>query len=203
MQYPVVELLTAFLFVLTFAVLNPVTILEYILFVAYLGFWSALVALIAYDMRHTLIPLQFVYALWAFALGAVLVRSFAAGDTAPLFDAVLGMVCVGGFFAAISLITRGRGMGIGDAYVGGALGLMLGTASGIVAGVLAVWIGAAWGLCLIAVAHSLARIRLAHKSKRVTLKTEIPFAPFLALGAVLAFATGLMPLDLAFWVYPF
>lgn len=202
-QYPVVELLTAGVFLLTYAVMVPQTPLEYLSFVLYLGFWSALVALIAYDVRHTLIPLPFVYALWVFAAVSAVVGALALQSTAPVLDAAFGMVCVGGFFAALSILTRGRGMGIGDAYVGGAIGLMLGSASGIVAAILAVWIGAVWGLVLIAVAHSLRVFHRTYGLRRVTLKTEIPFAPFLALGAMIAFATGLMPLDLAFWVYPF
>jgi prepilin signal peptidase PulO-like enzyme (type II secretory pathway) len=202
-QYPAVELLVGVLFVLTYFTISPSDTLGFVVFLGYLGFWSAFVALLAYDMRHTLIPLPFVYALWAFAAITTVARTVSVGMAVPFVSGISGVVVVGGFFALISILTRGRGMGIGDAYIAGAIGLILGLSSGIVAAVLAVWIGAIVGLCLLALQRVVLINRLLRVLGHVTLRTEIPFAPFLAIGAVVAFATGIMPLDLGFWVNPY
>lgn len=185
-QYPLVEVLTGFLFVLTYLMVATGGAVNEFLFVLFAGFWASLVALVAYDIRHTLIPLPFVYALYAFGLLRVCLSVFETGTWLPITDAALGALVCGGFFALIYTLTRGRGMGIGDAYVAGAIGLMFGLESGIVASVLAVWIGSIVGLMLIALQLVFQRIQRVGGNRRVTLKSEIPFAPFLALGALLA-----------------
>lgn len=191
LQYPIVEVLTGLLFVLTFLKVETGTVLSEGHFVVFAGFWAALVALVAYDVRHTLIPLPFVYSLFGFATVRVLLDAVSAASWMPVADAVVGAVVCSGFFATISIVTRGRGMGIGDAYVAGAIGLMLGLEAGIVSSVLAVWIGALVGLALIAIQLVFQRLELWRGRGRVTLKTEIPFAPFLALGALLTWSVGI------------
>lgn len=190
-QYPLVEVLTGFLFVLTYLQVGAGGVASEALFVLFSGYWAAMVALVAYDIRHTLIPLQFVYALYGFAALKVALTVFQSNSWLPLSDALWGAVVCSGFFALIYAVTNGRGMGIGDAYVAGAIGLMLGLEAGIVSSVLAVWIGAIVGLTLVAIQFVFQRILLAHSSKHVTLKTEIPFAPFLALGALLVWSVGI------------
>ena len=204
LQYPLVEFLTGCLFVITYITLvHALTLSFLLLFVAYLGFWSALVALVVYDIRHTLIPLPFVYALTAFAALGVGARALTFLSYQPLIDAALGALICGGFFALIHFATRGRGMGIGDAYVACAIGIMLGLESGIVASVLAVWLGAIVGLVALGILKVFPHARLLVGGKRVTLTAEIPFAPFLALGAIIAFTTHIAPLALGFWGVPY
>lgn len=202
-QYPLVELLMGVLFVFTYLIAQPQDTIAYVMFATHIGFWAALVALVVYDIRHTLVPFQFLYGLYAFATVSVLVAAWGSQSITPLIDGISGAIAVGGFFTLISMATRGRGMGIGDAYVAGALGLMLGLGSGTAAGVLAVWIGALIGLILLALPHVFLSLRLLGMGRHVTLKTEIPFAPFLAVGALIAYATGIAPLDLGFWIIPY
>ena len=78
-------------------------------------------------------------------------------------------------------------MGLGDAYVGAAIGLLLGVTRGMVAGVLGVWIGALVGVCALLLLQVFPHVRLSLAGTRVTLRAELPFAPFLAVGALLAF----------------
>jgi prepilin signal peptidase PulO-like enzyme (type II secretory pathway) len=68
---------------------------------------------------------------------------------------------------------------------------MFGLEAGIVSSVLAVWIGAVVGLTLIATQFVFQRLRLSSRAEHVTLKSEIPFAPFLALGALLAWSVSI------------
>ena len=181
-QYPLVELSTAYLFALTFMHTSGTPGME-LQFLAYAGFWTSLLGLTVYDLRHTLIPLPFVWGLYGFALLSVM------SALSPMY--VIGALVCGGFFALIHLVTRGRGMGIGDAYVAGAIGLLLGLEQGIVASVLAVWTGALVGLALLAIQHVFKQLALSGMRTHVTLKSEIPFAPFLAFGALLTWSMGL------------
>lgn len=169
LQYPLVELLTGLLFVISFFVAGEAFF--GLLFTLSAAFWTTLLGLVVYDLRHTLVPLPFVYALYVFAGVAALISEPAG--------ALWGALVCAGFFALIHFSTKGKGMGIGDAYVAGAIGLMLGLEAGIVASVLAVWSGALVGIALLLV------------RSHVTLKTEIPFAPFLAFGALLTWSLSL------------
>ncbi len=179
MQYPIVELLTGLAFAGTIVSLPFSTVLEILVLLAYLGFWSTLIALALYDIRHTLIPYPFIAILGAFAL---------VGGITRVGDALMGLVVCGGFIGLIYLLTRGRGMGLGDVFVSGAIGAMLGLSLGVSALTLAVWFGAFVGMCvLLARGHA-------------TLKTEIPFAPFLAVGAYTAFFLKLSPLAFVAWL---
>lgn len=193
-QYPLVELAVGLLFAGTYVVYPPgADIASTIQFLAALGFWASLVGLVVYDIRHTLIPTPFVYALFGFAAVNVLGTMFQYALLVPLIDAMLGGVVCGGFFALITLVTRGRGMGIGDAYVAGAIGLFLGLEGGAIACAFGVWIGAAVGVLALLAQHVFPRTRLLVAGMRVTLKSELPFAPFLALGALIVYFTQTTP----------
>lgn len=188
-QYPTVELVNAVLFGMTAFMLGvPETIGQGLYFISFLGFWSSLVVLVAYDIRHTLIPMPFVHWLWAFAAIAQGSLIFTEPGMVPF--SLLTTLCVTGFFAAISIGTKGKGMGIGDAFVAFGITLALGFPAGIVAAVVGVWSGALYGLCILGLQKVFPRGRLSLGTKRVTLKSELPFAPFLALGAIIAFCAS-------------
>lgn len=70
-------------------------------------------------------------------------------------------------------------MGFGDAKLGLSVGLLLGAAEGFSAIVLAFWIGAFGSLLYI----FLNRINFLKSAKKLTMKSEIPFAPFIIVGA--------------------
>ncbi|MEN9390462.1 MAG: hypothetical protein RLZZ283_562 [Candidatus Parcubacteria bacterium] len=190
-QYPLVELGTAALFALTATQVvsfSPVAVLQLL---SELAFWSGLVALTAYDIRHTLIPYSFL----GFLLGAAVVH--AALPLIVMFDVtmlgfVLGGALVPGLFlGAVVLITRGRGMGSGDAYLAGILGLFVGLPDSVAMLLFAIWIGTLWGLLLIFIKSS------------ATLKTEIPFAPFLTLGTVIVVGMAHLGIDTYTWLADF
>lgn len=70
-------------------------------------------------------------------------------------------------------------MGFGDAKLGLSVGLLLGLAEGISAMVLAFWIGATFALIYM----FLNKMNFLKNSKSLTMKSEVPFAPFIILGA--------------------
>lgn len=71
-------------------------------------------------------------------------------------------------------------MGLGDGKLALGIGWLLGFSGGLAALILSFWIGALVGLAL------LLRARLFRSAGGLTMKSEIPFAPFLILGTGLA-----------------
>jgi prepilin signal peptidase PulO-like enzyme (type II secretory pathway) len=69
-------------------------------------------------------------------------------------------------------------MGFGDAKLGLSVGLLLGALQGFSAIILAFWIGALVSLSYI----SLKKIGFIKNDKGLTMKSEIPFAPFIIIG---------------------
>ena len=200
-QYPIVEILVAALFVLAYKTAPPLIELWSLLaFLSLLIFISGLIALVVYDIRHTLVPMPFVWLLIASASAASLFRSLFSHSFAPLLDSFWGGLALSGFFFAVYVLSRGRGMGLGDAYVAGAVGILLGLFRGIEAVMFAVWIGTAVYLLVMALSSLLRRVRLFGGFARVTMKTELPFIPFLAFGALLALFTDLSPLAFGAWL---
>lgn len=83
-------------------------------------------------------------------------------------------------------------MGLGDAKLAIPLGIVLSWPAVVSAIVLSFWIGASISVVLLllqkAVRHIVGRgqVRLGFLSRSLTMKSEIPFAPFLVLGFLLA-----------------
>lgn len=182
-QYPIVETLTGILFVTLFSF--KLSILENLLI---LGIFSIYMAIGIYDLRHKIIPDALVYA----AIILALVFRFISGGT--LLDWLSGPILFA-FFASVWLISSGKAMGFGDAKLALSIGLFLGASLGFSAITLSFWIGAAYGLMLILFSSIFSLLK---HSKKITMKSEIPFAPFIILGAWLAliFQTDLLHVSL-------
>ena len=114
------------------------------------------IVILIYDFYHKIIPDPLVYA-------AIILSLF-------LGQHIIAGLIIFGFFATVWLVTKGQAIGFGDAKLGLSVGLLLGGALGFSAIVMAFWIGAVVGLFLML-------------RKRLTIKAEIPFAPFIILGA--------------------
>lgn len=174
-QYPLVELGTGILFALTACELwplfevNSTSIVPVLSLVFYLVTWSILMAIIAYDIRHKIIPDGLVYTF----IGLAFVYAVFTGATAWWVGAAVLMAA---FFAALWFFSGGKWMGFGDAKLALGIGLLLGPSGGLAALILAFWIGALFGISLLLI-----------RGRYATMKTEVPFAPFLILGTVLAF----------------
>ena len=199
-QYPLVELLTGVLFLaLFFKFLFSVPSPYFILYTLYsYTLFSLLLVITVYDLRHKIIPDGPVYAFAALAfLGGA-----AAISAAPHFPAFLiaGPVVALPLFL-LWLVSRGRWIGLGDAKLALGIGWLLGISDGFSALIFGFWIGAAVGLLLILAAR-LRRaaffrgLSLSFALKNLTIKSEIPFAPFLILGTFLVFYFGISPFTL-------
>lgn len=197
-QYPLVELAVATLFLAALLVVPPTAApFSLLAFTALLVFLAAFTGLVAYDLRHMLVPMPFAYVLIGAAFFAALCQSITTGTLLPLSDAVLGAISLGGFFLAIVLFTRGKGMGAGDVYVAVAIGLLLGFARGTDAIIMGVWFGTLVALGMLALSSIMRHTRLFAHRLHVTMKTELPLVPFLAVGTALALFTDWSPLAAA------
>jgi leader peptidase (prepilin peptidase)/N-methyltransferase len=165
-RYPLVEGLTAALFLLTVWRIGwRIELIPAWLFVA------ALVAIAAIDLEHQIIP-------DAITLPGIVVGflfSFIAASL-PWLDSLLGVLAGGGIPFVVIVVSRG-GMGGGDMKLGAMLGAFLGYKLALVAIFSGVVLG---GL--------VAGILLA-KGLRAR-KDPIPFGPFLAGGGVVALLFG-------------
>ncbi|HBA45813.1 hypothetical protein A2W67_02365 [Candidatus Nomurabacteria bacterium RIFCSPLOWO2_02_40_28] len=180
-QYPLVEFITGLVFALLFAKLQA----EYDFFsLAFLGVYayyavtfSLLLVIAVYDLRHKIIPdsLVFIFCLFAF-LGLFFIH------TPGLLEFLAGPL-IALPFALFWLISGGRWMGLGDAKLALGIGWLLGLSLAFSSLVIAFWSGAAVGLSLIV----FSRLDSARLAKNYGMKSEIPFAPYLVLGAFLAF----------------
>jgi leader peptidase (prepilin peptidase) / N-methyltransferase len=178
-QYPVVEIWTGLIFVTTYIVLSPISIFSLIRFALTLGIFSIFVVITIYDLRHKIIPDPLVYI--TIVLGLLL--QIITLNTS-LIDWLAGPILFS-FFGLIWLLSKGRAMGFGDAKLGMAVGLLLGAAQGISAIILAFWIGTAVTLIYMLLVHF--GFPLWRGRKRLTMKSEVPFAPFIILGAWISF----------------
>ena len=170
-QYPLVELVAALLSALTYLSVAHLGTAA-LAYAFWLLVWMIVLFTIIYDIKHTVIPWSCSISLAVLALVSFVVP---VGQAAPSLWALLAgpLLALPLFF--ISLISAGRWMGGGDSAFELSLGWLLGLSAGLSALMLAFWSGALVGIALLVA------------GKHVTMKSEIPFAPFLALGALLAY----------------
>ena len=178
-QYPAVELTSGVLFVLIFQHFLGVD-LGKPLFLLYAVIFSLLLIITVYDLRHKIIPDGLVYAFSLFALISAYLASTSSADVNFISHILAGLVAFA-FFALLWYVSSGRWMGFGDAKLALGVGFLLGPAGALSAIVSAFWLGAVVGVMLMIISQ------LSHAGKSLTMKSEIPFAPFIILGLALNF----------------
>lgn len=199
-QYPLVEAMTATLFVIAAhanglfslnASLHQLTI-----FIVEAVIWAVLVVITVYDLKHRIIP-DLLSLLFALTAGGLLLLKWSWGlivipflpflDTVPAWiDAFAGPLLALPF-ALLWFFSGGRAMGLGDAKLAWGIGWFLGFAGGVSAAVLAFWVAFFPSLILLFV-----------RSKHFTMKSEIPFAPFLIIGTLIVYTFGI---DILSWTF--
>ena len=196
-QYPIVEALTGFLFVLVFnkyIYLLPTSFTLFVLVVSYLLLlFSILLILSFYDLRHKIIPDLLVYIFSFFALlGPFVLPGECLAMSTPCGGHVLAGLILSLPLAAIWYFSHGRMMGFGDAKLALGIGFFLGISKGITAIIFAFWIGALVGLSLLLIGRIKTRPgSLLSRTRGLTIKSEVPFGPFLALGMLIVFFSGI------------
>lgn len=146
---------------------------------SYLILASLVVVAAGIDLCHRVIPDKLTVP-WM-AVG-VLTGMF--GGLPEMATRVIGLVTCGGLVCLIVLVSRG-GMGGGDVKLMALVGSFLGPLGGIASFMIACFAGAIVGIALLA---------LGIRSR----KDEIPFAPFIAAGAVAVCVSGTWALRVVF-----
>ena len=175
---PIVELLTASLFVLSYA-WWPHAISGLGLY--YFGFWLvflvAFMILAVYDLRWYILPDKLVFPLVGLAIvqlvGSII---FYQVSLHSIVTAFFGVVISSGIFYLIFLISKGEWIGGGDIKLGVIIGILIG---GPMASLLMLFIASSLG--------SLVGIPFLLAGKR---KVRIPFGPFLLLSTVIVTLFG-------------
>ena len=170
LRYPIVELLTAAIFVMHYAVFGLTALL-----VVRLIFACALIVLFAIDLEHQLLP--DVITLSGLAAGLIFSLVFPPG----LLDALLGVLAGGGVLWLIAeayfRFTGQEGMGGGDVKMLAMIGAFLGWKLVLVTLFVSSLTGSLIGLLLIL-------------SRKGGMKQALPYGTFLALGALFASLFG-------------
>jgi len=171
-RYPLIELITA----VVFAVIALVNGLDADL-VLELPFAAMLIAVSGIDLEHRIIPNKILLPLAVYCVGATAVVS-------PDFLPEALIAGASAFtFLFIAALVHPKGMGMGDVKLAGVMGLYLGlsVAPALLIGFLS---GSVVGVAILARHGSAGR------------KRGVPFAPFLALGGLVALLVGPELVDL-------
>ena len=182
LQYPLVELATAFLFLFSVVYLGlPFDLFSLLNIFFIFLFLSFLIIIFVYDLKYFIIPDKIIYSA---VVSAFLYQVFLAtrlGFDVGSFDLTLRAVfagfCAGGFFLFIYLLSQGKWLGFGDVKLAVFLGFLVSWPNILVVLFFAFLIGAIIGVILIGL-------------KKRNLRSEVPFAPFLVAGTIVALFAG-------------
>lgn len=184
-RYLIVEVLTAFLFMLAWYAF-PHDLLMLVLSLILFAFF---VVILVYDIRHTIIPDEMTIGVGAVAAIYLGYLYLATEDVSLLLMHISGGVAAAFFFWSLWYLSKGRWIGFGDAKLALPLGAIVGGTAAFSMVVFSFWIGAAVALLFLLVQHLLKKgtTKLLFGRVPLTMKSEIPFAPFLLAGFLLTY----------------
>jgi leader peptidase (prepilin peptidase)/N-methyltransferase len=180
MQYPLVELVSGIVFALIYFKFQNVLAVSVpifsITFIYYAFMFSVLLVIATYDLKHKIIPdqLSLLFGLLSF-VGLFFFNSSGFLPHTPTTSEFLSGVFIALPFALLWLVSSGAWMGFGDAKLAIGLGWFVGIARAMSGLMLAFWTGAIVGILLM------------FSKAKYGMKSEIPFAPFLVFGMLIAF----------------
>ena len=191
-RYFLVELTTALLFLFSYLIAADIYELVFL--------WAAmslLVMITVYDIRHYIIPdllsalLTISAVLWYGTLLARGMEWIVVAET--MVAALLGT----GFFFLLWFVSKGEWLGFGDVKLAFPLGLIAGPTMVFSMVVYSFWVGAAVSLLLIGTGKLVrGQIRLRKWFPSLTIKSVVPFAPFMIAGCLIVLFTHFNVLSL-------
>ena len=181
-QYPIVETITGILFLFLYFhfeyLIIGTPLLFAILFSYYAFIFCILIVLSVYDIKHKILPDKIVL---YFAMISFIGMFFIQGDSLvlqiPSYTQFLAGIILPLPFSLMWFLSKGKWMGLGDAKFMIGIGFLLGMSAGLVAILLSFWIGAVISVLLIIIYKIFG-------GRGISLKTAVPFGPFLALGTI-------------------
>lgn len=179
MQYPLVEILTGLVFASVGYFVSSGSVNPLLTGVLYALGFACLVVIFVYDLKYMEIPMNVMWLGIGFFLGGVIMLDLYTGMGDGLwysatFTHVLSAAVAFCFFFGLSYFSDETWMGYGDAFIAIAIGLLLGPFGTFLALLVAFCVGALYGIGLMFI-------------KNRSLKTEIPFGPFLIFGLYVIF----------------
>ncbi len=176
-QYPLVEIATGLLFLLIFnffAQGGPASGWQFLFSIFYfLTTACFLIIIFVYDLKHFIIPDKVIFP----AIGITLLYVLTLNSQPSILNSLMAAFGAAIFFLIIFLVSRGKWLGFGDVKLAFFMGLFLSFPNILVALFFAFLIGAIIGVELILM-------------RRKTLKSEVPFGPFLVIGTFVAMFLG-------------
>lgn len=183
-QYPLVELLVAFLAIFSLA-LWPFELTGVVSWIS-LGLWLSalplLVALVIYDIKYMIMPTALIYILDVIAVLFALSLAFEFKNIDFVVSPLIGSALIGGFFWALHIFSKGKWIGGGDVRFGFSMGLFLGWQKAVLGLAIASYLGTALVIVLLILGKY-------HK------KMRLPFGPFLITGTFIALLYGNIIID--------
>lgn len=179
-QYPVTELATGIVFAFIGACFfNSFDVSSWFLTLHYLVVFSLLMIIFVYDLKYMEIPMIVLWMGVAWVIAYLLFADWQTFSSAMSFftlnivSGIIGGVVAFAFFYALAAYSKEAWMGMGDAYLGLLAGLVMGWPKILVALMLAFTVGALVSILLVIL-------------RKKTVKSQVPFAPFLVVGMLLA-----------------
>ncbi|MCA9354054.1 MAG: prepilin peptidase [Candidatus Kaiserbacteria bacterium] len=196
-RYFLVELATGLLFTWTLLIAYSVSTLFLYWFVM-----SVLVVITVYDLYHFIIPDKLTVVLTAAAVALLVSDGLRGGFSFEVFGIAVGAALLGsGFYLLLWLISKGQWLGFGDVKLAIPLGLLVGAKSVFSFVVLSFWVGAVISLLIIGYQYlSRGKASLPLPAKALTMKSAIPFAPFLVASCLIILFTHFNVLSLFYFL---
>ncbi len=178
LQYPLVELFTAFLFTsslfLPFPSILVTGAMAIVTRIFLLIIFSFLILIFVFDLKYYSIPDKIIYPAILISFLYLLYFSFFVLHSFSYFlYSLFSTFCFAFFFFSLWFFSKGKAMGFGDWEVVVFLGFFLGFPKILICVFFAFFLGAIVGAILVLL-------------KKKTLKSEIPFAPFLVISALIS-----------------
>src|SRR3989344_409127 len=147
--------------------------------------FAVILLISTYDLKHFIIPDSFLFSF--FILSFLYLLMFGSLG----FQTLISPIILTLPFFLIFLISKGTWFGFGDVKYILVLGFFLGLSQGLSAVILAFWIGAVFSIIALSLKRLTPHINLPLFKNNLTIKSEIPFGPFLSLGIIISFCLSL------------
>lgn len=177
--YPLIEFSTGILFlVFWWYFKNLEGVFKVFTLICFWLIFSFLLAIFVFDLKHYLIPDELVFSI-IFIFSTWLLVSYFFGFLS--FSEVKNRIFSSIFFTLpflfLVLISKEKWLGWGDVKLSFFIGLFLGWPKALISFLFSYFVGSIFGIVLILL-------------KKKTLKSEVPFAPFLISGIIFSFFFG-------------
>ncbi len=178
-QYPLVEFITAVLFIISYTFWPyEISGLGIAVFSLWLAILTGLIALAVYDLRWMILPNKLIFPLFILVVAVILLQAVVNSDYGYIVSSLWGAIIGGGIFYVLFQVSDGKWIGGGDVKLGFLLGAITG---GAIPAFIMLFVASLLG--------SLLSIPIIFKN-RLNTKAKIAFGPFLILSSIIVILFG-------------